>query len=344
MDRRSPRRDSLRSPRWVVASVALALVGVLAWAVRRGRATGRPVPISPVIAGWFVGPKFVERRGLATGEPVAGELDDLSALASESFDPTKVDPAVRAFYEQTGTYRLRYRTTWHRPFRSGAALATRLTRRIEQLNLPGPDDHSWHDLESRFFAVSEPSDRGRVESDPGREDDESGREDVRAWVRTDPATGAAVFVALYATHRHDGERLVNIAAPLPGGNVSTVLRPELLDEGADRPTGLRFSTHGDGDPGLYLQTPLGPVTLPAEQEFRVWRLGDEETPAGGDDRRPLGAVHEMWFLGRRFLTVDYELNPREESDRTERPGGSDDVTSADVDEKGESGQTSTSTS
>lgn len=315
---RTPRGDGVRTApsaavrrvvagRRVVAVVAFALLGALAWAFARGRAAARDVPISTVTALGFVGPSFVDRRGLATGGTVAGELDDLSALASASFDPDEVDPAVRAFYERTGEYRLRYRATWHRPFRVGAALATRLTRLVEQLNLPPPGDADWHDLESRFVAVAEPL-------DPALPPDAPTREDVRAWTRTDPVTGAAVFVALYATHRRGGERLVNVAVPLPGGNVSTVMRPELLDGGTERGAGVRFTTEGGGDAGLYLRTPLGPVKLPAGQEFRVFRSGGETEAAGPDDVAAdglpaLGAVHEMRLRGRRFLTVDYELVP-----------------------------------
>lgn len=277
--------------RAAAVTLVVAFVGLVAWTLGRGRAAARAVPISPVTADWTVGPDFVEREALATGASAAGELDDLSTLASETFDPDAVDPAVRAFYEDTGEYSLRYRATWHVPFRTGAAVATRLTRRIQQLNLPGPGDESWHDLESQFLVVDEPADPDTAPGTPPRDD-------ARAWIRTDPETGDAVFVALYATHERAGERLVNIAAPLPGGNVSTVLRPEVLDASGDIPPGIRLTTRGGGDAGLYLRTPFGPVKLPAGQEFRVWRDAD------GD----LGAVHEMWLLGRRFLTVDYDLN------------------------------------
>ena len=378
MDRFPRRGLPLRGiPALLVGGVAVGLLLVLAGAVGRARAAARNVPISPVTADRYVGADFVERSGLATGDRVAGELDDVSVLASDSFDPDALDPAVRAFYERTGSYELRYRTTWHRPFRAGAWLARRLTRRIEQLNLPGPGDGSWHRLESRFLAVSEPS---PPESSP----DVPAREDVRAWVRTDPETGDAVFVALYATHRRGDERLVNIAAPLPGGNVSTVLRPEALDGADGSLSGGRLTTARDGggdgarrDAGLYLRTPLGPLRLPAGQEFRVWRVDDDdggnesEAAVGGgkgggqgesegkdegegeqDDRvrgdwsPTLGAVHEMWLFGRRFLTVDYEIrgaaDAGEVSERTSESAASEATAESGVGDDG--AQTSSSTS
>jgi hypothetical protein len=297
-------RVPARPLRRAVTLVVAAVLGLLAGVLERARASARDVPLSPVTADWFVGPNFVRRAGLTASDPesIDGELDDVSTLAGETFDPERLDPEVRRFYERTGEYGLRYRARWHPPFRTGAAIASRVTGRVEQLNLPGPADESWHRLESRFLDVDEP---GSVDGVAG-ESDGPVREDVRAWVRTDPDTAEAVFVALYATHHRDGEGFVNITVPLPRGGIDTVLRPVNLnrdeDEGAG--TGVRFTTDGSGDPGLYLRTPVGAFELPAGQEFRVWRESGDGT---GDTGRGLRGRHEMWLLGRPFLTVEYEI-------------------------------------
>ena len=289
-----PTRGTIRAAAKAVVAAVVALLGL---AVRRSRRQAREPPLSPVTAGWHVGPEFVERTGLATGEEPAGEVDDTAAFAGQGFDPGRLDPEVRRFYERTSEYEMRYRARWHRPFRTGAALASRLTTGIEQLNLPGPSDESWHRLESRFLDVSEP---GSVEI--GDDPSEPAREDVRAWIRTDPETGEAVFVALYATHHRDGDGFVNISVPVPGGGVDTVLRPENLasEGGSESRTGIRLSTESSGDPGLYLRTPLGPFTVPGGQAFRVCPVDDEAGPR-------LRATHEMWLCGRTFLTVEYEI-------------------------------------
>lgn len=277
----------------------LGLLGLLT----RARADAREVPLSSVTADWFVGPRFVERRGLATGETPPGELEDVGILAGETFDPAELDPAVRGFYEETAGYDLRYRAHWHRPFRTGAGVASLLTSRLEQLNLPGPGDSDWHRMESTFLgvdepgAVSEPSDAAAdTENNADANRDKPAREGVRAWVRTDPETGEAVFVALYATHHRDGDGFVNITAPVPGGGVDTVLRPENLARGDGPGTGIRLTTEGSGDPGLYLRTPLGAFAVPGGQAFEVWR-----------EDGSLRATHRMWLLGRTFLTVEYEI-------------------------------------
>lgn len=264
------------------------------------RARAETIPFSPVFGGRRIGADFPEQRALTTDETVAGEMDDMAAYARpvadavEAFDPDAVDPAVRAFYERTADYQLTYRTRWHRGFRTGAALATLLTARIGQLNLPGPAESKDRKLRSQFVRL-------RPSADP--------REGVRAWVRTDPDSEEAVFVALYASHERNGERFVNIAAPLPGANLSTVLRIEHLPLGEreDGRTGVELTTRGDGDPGLYLVTPAGAFALPMEQRFRVWPAGADGAPAAADGRAALVATHEMWILGHQFLTVEYGI-------------------------------------
>lgn len=344
--------------RWLRRLLPATLVGFLALALARARDRARGIPFSPVVGDRYVGPDFPERRGLTTGEPPVGEMDDMAAFDRgptadrTGFDADAVDPAVREFYERTSAYAMAYRTRWHRGFRLGAGLVAPLTSRIEQLNLPGPGDGRVHRLRSRFARL-------RPGVDP--------REEARAWVRTDPETAAAVFVALYASHvdrdadaavdpgtdaatdgRIDGsdaasERFVNIAAPLPATNLSTILRlrhlPPVGDDGpggrrgaatgTGSGSGVELTTWCDGDPGLYLVTPLGAFELPLEQRFRV-RAVDAEAEAGLesvdaeaeaasaplDSRATLVATHEMWVLGRQFLTIEYAMWPDQASTST----------------------------
>ncbi|MGZ0747847.1 hypothetical protein [Haloparvum sp. AD34] len=275
-------------------ALAWAAVAWLAGLVRRSRAAARDVPLSPVRAGRYVGADFLERRGLVDREAPTpnGELDDLDEFGSDTFDPEAVQPSVRRFYEETAAYAMDYRVTWSFGFRIGAALAGRLTSRIEQLNLPNWGS-GWRPLDSRFVAVDVPGDP---------------RKEVRGWVRTttergdaagagdgpDDADREAVFVALYGAYEADEERLVNIAVPLPGGNLSTVLRARNVDDG------IEWTTDGGGDPGLYLVTPLGPFRLPMSQRFVVWNSSSAAKP-------DLRARHEMAVFGLRFLTVEYRM-------------------------------------
>ncbi|WP_435347899.1 hypothetical protein [Haloarchaeobius sp. HRN-SO-5] len=263
--------------------VALAGLGYVLGAIRSARVTD--VPLSPLTAGWRVGGGWVARAGVGTGDRPVGEMDDLAEFAGPGFDPDRVDPAVRDFYERTGEYVLTLSAEWHRPFRTGAWLASHLTSVVEQLNLPAPGDGRAVDLQSEFERI-----------DPAVDP----RDGARMWVRTDADTGEGVFVAAYGSHVADGERYVNIAVPLPGGNLSTVLSIRNLDDGA-----VELTTEAPGDPGLYLVTPVGAFELPMAQQFRVWPADAPGGPPALDANASVVATHEMWFRGRQFLTVRY---------------------------------------
>ncbi|GAB3414968.1 hypothetical protein GCM10027435_10550 [Haloparvum alkalitolerans] len=283
-----------------LVAALLALVDLL----RRARRGARGIPFSPVRAGTYVGSDYLRRAGYVDPDAPtpAGELDDLGAFARPSFDPDAVAPAVRAFYERTGDYRMTYRVRWGRGFRFGARLVGPITSRVRQLNLPGGGS-GWRPLRGRFVPVDVPGDP---------------REEVRGWVRENLA-GEAVFVALYGAHEADGERFVNVAVPLPGGNLSTVLRPRNVDgtgkAGTDgREDAVEWTTEGGGDPGLFLVTPVGAFRLPVGQRFVVRRTDAAATDA---DRGPaadasLTATHEMWVLGATFLRIDYRIERRED--------------------------------
>lgn len=273
-----------------VAGLVLVFLTLARDSLRRATESAGDVPLSPLTAGWRVGSDWPERAGVTVGAAPVGEMDDLAAYARPGFDPDRVAPLVRTFYERTAEFDAEYDVRWHAPFRLGAALVSPLTSTLRQLNLPGRSATGGR-LHSRFAAV-------HPEADP--------REGARVWVRTDD-DGRAVFVAVYASHERDGERFVNVAVPLPLGNLSTVLRIDHLDATEDRSelddsgTGVRLHTDGRGDPGLYLRTPVGPVELPVDQAFTV-------RVAPGREDADLLASHGMRLLGRQFLTVNYRLH------------------------------------
>jgi hypothetical protein len=302
-----------RFPSLALFGTVLAVVAALARALRRAAAGAAEVPLSPLTAGWRVGADYLDRRGLRGEGEVAGEMDDLSAFGRPGFHPDSVAPAVRAFYERTADYELAYEVYWHRPFRVGAVLAGRATSRLEQLNLPGPGESGVGRLDSRFEPVA-----------PGADP----RADARAWVRT-REDGTAVFVAIYAHHERDGVRYVNIGVPLPRGNLSTILRPGNLADGGLELTTLNGDPTADpdsdadavadsdsdanADEGLSLVTPVGAFELPLDQRFRVWPVDAscrDVSADAFDDRASVVASHEMWLLGRQFLTIRYAGWPR----------------------------------
>lgn len=271
--------------RWTAAVVAgLGLAAV----VGGGRVDD--IPFSPVFGRGRIGADFGARRGLA-GAPARGETENFDAFARDDFDPDCVHPEISVFYEEASAYRMWYDVRWHPGFRVGATAAARVTSRLEQLNLPGSGE------------FSEPRE---VDSDLRRvPDGVDPREDVRLWTRTDSETNEAVFVALYGAHDHEGERFVNVAVPLPGCNLSTVLRPQHL--GAGDATAFELTTFAPGQPGLFAVTPAGAYRLPMQQRFRTYPADAPGAPALAVPGLDLVTTQELWFAGRQFLTVTYGM-------------------------------------
>jgi len=244
-------------------AVAAGLGGLAAVAVALGwaRTSARDVPLSPLHGDGHIGPAWPDRRGIR-GDRVPGEMDSLAPYARADFDPGDVHPDVRALYERTSDFEMTLSATWHRPFRLGARVASRWTSRIEQLNLPAPGGGSKR-VTSDLYRLAEPA----ATADP--------REDPRLWIRTDADTGEGVFVAVYASHVEGGERLVNVAVPLPGASLATVLRMRHRGDGVELTTDCP-------DGGLYLHTAAGAFRLPASQRFRVSPAGAPAAPSPPD--------------------------------------------------------------
>lgn len=248
--------------------------------------SARGIPLSSLAGDSHIGPAWAERRGLC-GARVAGEMDSLADYARPGFDPESVHPDVRALYEHTTDFRMGITATWHRPYSIGAHLASRWTRQVEQLNLPGPGGDSKH-VSSELFALAEPA----ATADP--------RDDPRVWIRTDENTGEGVFVAIYASYVDDGERFVNIAVPLPGTSLATVLRIEHCGEGLELTTDCP-------DGGLYLHTDAGAFRLPASQRFRVSPAHDPVAPPSDLSciEANVLADQRIRLLGLPLVTVRY---------------------------------------
>jgi hypothetical protein len=258
---------------FALAALAALLVGRPAPSWLRG------VPLSRLRAGRHVGHTFYERTGLATASTPTGLVDRLEELAHPGFDAASAHPAVRAFYEETASHKMTVTPSWRLGFRTGARLWAALARRVGQLGLPVVAETGAEAIVSRIVGV-----------DAARD----GRPGVRGWVRSFP-DGRTLYVAAYATHGDGRQRYMNIAFPLPGGHMTSILRVDPIDGG-----GVVVSTVRAGptsDCGIYFV--LGPVVVrsPLGEEIRVWI----------DASGALVARHDVWLFGVRFLSLDYKM-------------------------------------
>lgn len=277
---------------WLNA-VGFALCGLVGWRLVDPGTSAPPLglPVSRLTSRGRVGSDYLDRRGLSADGDATGMVDGFSVFDGPGCDSAAVHPEVRRFYERTAAYALDIEPSWSRGVRLAARLYARVGRRIEQMNFPAHGGAS-EPLSSRIVPVDDTAD---------------GRDGVRSWVRTYDGTGAAIYVALYATHRLDGTPYMNIAFPLPWTNLTSALSVERLDTGEQ--SGVELSTATDGDAGIYLRTLLGPLRLPMDETIRVSAssadVGVETGPAGDD--ADLYARHDVFLFGRRFLRLDYRM-------------------------------------
>lgn len=277
-----------------VGFVALALVGfALARLPQAGRVPG--VPFSRMRAGVQVGRWFFRSQGLvcADVDPPLGLVSDMEVYRRSGipglhdFDPTELHPSVRDFYEQTSAFSLSAICHWSAPFSWLAPLVRGVARGVGQLELPQGESSSAA-MDSSLLPL-----RGDLD----------GRGAVTGWVRLHAGTERPVYVAAYATHRHQGVPYMNIAMPLPGANMSSILRADPGTLGGLVLTTTRRRGFA-GDEGIYLVTRFGELRLPMQETLI---LGPAAGRADGD----LAASHEVHFLGMKVLTLTYLIVPRD---------------------------------
>jgi hypothetical protein len=265
-------------------ALGFVLLSVIAFRLRppQSRAATAGTPFSRLSASGVVGPTFFDRTGAVDAARDAhGLIEDLTAYASKTFDPTRVHTSVRHFYEHTDEWMLEVVPSWQPGFRLGGKLFRAFATRIEQLALPTAIHK--RPVHSRIVAL-----------DAARD----GRDIPRGWVRT-YADGAreAIYIAAYSSHARDGHRTMNIAFPLPFSNMTSILRLDLREDGGVALTTLARDEERDGDQGVYLVASGRGLRLPLDETIEVWPNADGS----------LEAIHDMWLFGIRYLRLEYRL-------------------------------------
>lgn len=256
-----------------------ALCGLLGWSFSRPRSK-RPaagVPFSALSGRGYVGSDFFERAGIAVDSATAptGLVDDLSIFE----EGASVDAEIRRFYERTNEFHLSVQPNWQPGFHVGSRVFRWFAARAGQLCLPlaGEGETS---IESRIFALDDKAD---------------GRDGVRAWIRTNADSGLPVYVAAYSAHIDRGVAYMNIAFPLPFGNLASILRLKSTANGGVILTTLPSA--GDGDQGVYFANSILPIRLPLNETIEVWRKGEG-----------LAAEHRLWLFGIHYLSLEYTVS------------------------------------
>jgi len=267
------------------------------------KATGRRE--APEAVPWLVGPvgdptgigpvffrRWAERQGLdvdVTSRP-RGLLPDFERLAGPGFDPGRVHPDVRRFYEETSEYELEAWSEWCGAFRPfGRLLARIFSRRLQQLNVPlNPLDTSGGTSSEVLHLRSR----------------ETGRVEMAAWIRVLRRSGDTLYAGSYsvaAVPKHP-DPCIRVVFPLPHGNGMVFLKPAVDEDGA---LTVVSKGRGFGDAGFYF-TVHRPGRRMWARYVKTMRESIRVFPSEGGEVR---ADHVMWIFGLVFLRLHYRLRP-----------------------------------
>jgi hypothetical protein len=274
---------------------ATAAAGIRQWVRLTGRRVAResaPWLECPLGPPGRIGAEFYEhlaaRQELAIERaPDAGLLPRFDALGGDGFDPAKVHPQIRDFYEHTSAYRLE---AWSEAAVSTRvflwALTTFVSRRMDQLNFPVSSLELAGGMTSEILPMRRPG----------------GEHVYTGWLRRLAASDRVIYTGLYSVQqppRYPGP-CVKVSFPVPLGSSTVFLRPEAQPDGAFKliSSGSRF-----GDPGFYRMIESGAdhwcvrYIRTLRETFHVWV----------DRQGILRTDHIVRFLGFAPLRLHYKM-------------------------------------
>lgn len=261
--------------------------------------TGRT--FDPISESWLTAPagpekgigegffeELAQREGWTVDESSTprGLIDSMAALSSPVFDPTKLHPAVTAFYELTSEYQIDAWSEWSGVFRPfGWLLAVLFSRRLQQLNVPLTGLDASRGMTSRVLKL-----RGAAEAKAIR----------TAWVRSLKATGHVIYAGDYSVGLIPalGIQGVKVAFPLPNGNAIVLMRPEI---GSDGSLTLSSIGKGFGDAGFYFTLHKPGLRARYLKHFR------ETIHVYASESEEVRADHVLKLFGVIFLRLHYRL-------------------------------------
>jgi hypothetical protein len=221
----------------------------------------------------------------------AGLMPSLDDLASKVFEPGKVHPLIREFYERTWAFDMKIDIHWHHVFKPLGWLYQQIIARPMQ-NLVIPQD-AMEDLDSWLETIDK---------------DWDGEADYTIWIRVAKGSTLPIYVGAYRTYRsrHDDLSYVSVVFPWPIGNLTTVLVPTNLDG-----DGLQLYTVHEGarDAGVYVlftgERRFTMLPTPLTERFQLRVSGDS-----------IHVDHHTWAWGMRAITITYDITrtrPRDEA-------------------------------
>lgn len=217
-----------------------------------------------------------------------GLMESMEGLRSSKFDPSKVNPLIREFYEHTSRFDMQISIKWNpliRPF--GLLYQKLIARKIQNLNIPF-DSQSLSALDNWIELID-------LES--------NNTVDYRCWIRVQKDSQVPVYIGAYKTFSSfiDDDQCcyISVSFPLPGGNLTTVLSPFNYDV-----DGLKLSTKDktSTQSGVYF-------IFPSKKSFTMFpAFGlSEQFLLKTEDKDQVLVEHTCFWLGIRAFVMHYTI-------------------------------------
>ena len=240
----------------------------------------------------YVGTGYVQELAKVMGGTYVEDAADVGIVASldrlrgPDFDPARVDPRVREFYEHTTRFTLDIVPEWRLWVRPGYLLyRTLVARPLGQASLPMNQREALRGVRGRIDTIT-----------PGPDDDVA----VRGWIRSYADNDEPIYVGIYTTYRHDDRGYVSVGFPVPQASFTATLLPRARPGG-----GLVLTSRSDLDqPGHYL-TYIEPETRDLTT-VAVHGFAEQLDVHVRDDE--LRAEHSFWVFGIPFLVLHYRMH------------------------------------
>jgi hypothetical protein len=266
----------------------------------RVRAEELPFVVPREARSRYVGTGYVRELAEALGgeytadAPDVGIVASLDELAGPGFDPARVDPLVREFYEHTTRFTLDIVPEWRLWVRPGYLLyRTVVARPLGQASVPMNQREALRGIRSRIDTVRlGPGEAGEATA-------------VRGWIRSFADTDEPIYVGIYTTYRHQDRGYVSVGFPLPQASFTATLEPRARLGG-----GLVLTSRSDLDqPGHYLAY-IDPETRDLTA-LAVHGFAEELDVYVRDGS--LRAEHAFWVFGFPFLVLHYDIRRKPSS-------------------------------
>jgi hypothetical protein len=256
----------------------------------RVRAADLPFVVPRPARSRYVGTGYVRDLAQELGAQYTADAQDtgigasLDALSGPGFDPERVDPLVREFYERTTRFALDIVPQWRLWVRPGYLLyRTAVARPLGQASIPMNQREAQRGIRSRIDTIAG-----------------VGTVSVRGWIRSFADDDEPIMVGIYTTYVHGDCGYVSVGFPVPEGSFTATLLPRSRP---DRGLTLTSRVH-DGQAGHYLTY----VDTEADELTALAVHGFEEQLDVFVDAGTLRAEHSFWLFGFPFLTLHYRIS------------------------------------